>query len=74
MSLNIVGFATGPARVNPYVASDVPARIRQRLLECSDPHLIVRIIRIPRHKHADAPHPIARLRTHHERPSRRAAE
>jgi hypothetical protein len=45
----------------------------QRLLECSEPHLIVRIIRIPRHNHADAPHALALLRPRRNGPRRRTA-
>src|SRR5215831_15023853 len=75
VSANVVGFASGPARVDAHVAPDDPARLREPLLERPDPGLKVRIVRDGVQEHADAPHPLALLRPCPERPRcRRAAE
>ena len=37
--------ASGPARVDPHVAADGPAQLRQRLQERRDPGLKLRIVR-----------------------------
>src|SRR5262245_1962418 len=59
--------------VDSHIAADDPARLRQRLLECSDPGLIVRIVRARGQQRADAPHAPALLRPRRERPRRRRA-
>jgi hypothetical protein len=74
LSANIVGFASGPARVDAHVAADAPARLRERLLERPEPSLKVGIVRGCGQQHANAPHPLALLRTRRQRPRRRAAE
>src|SRR5262245_6488869 len=75
VSANVVGFASGPARVDAHVAPDDPARLRESLLERPDPGLKVRIVRGGVQEHADAPHFFALLRACCERPRRsRAAE
>src|SRR5262249_52433653 len=62
VSANVVGFASGPARVDAHVAPDDPARLRKPLLERPDPGLKVRIVRGGVQEHADAPHFFALLR------------
>src|SRR5262249_22748098 len=62
------------ARVDAHVAADDPARLRQRLLECSEPSLKVGIVRSCGQQHADAPHAIALLCARAQRPRRRAGQ
>src|SRR5262249_8396936 len=74
VSANVVGFASGPARVDAHVAPDDPARLREPLLERPDPGLKVRIVRGGVQEHADAPHFFALLRARSERQCCRTAE
>src|SRR5215471_19080841 len=75
VSANVVGFASGPPRVDAHVAPDDPARLREPLLERPDPGLKVRIVRGGVQEHADAPHFFALLRARRERPTgRRSTE
>jgi len=55
-------------RVDPHVAADGPARLRQPLQERPDEGLISEIVRTCRQKDADASHPLALLRARRERP------
>jgi hypothetical protein len=61
VSMNVVGLGS-PMSVDPHIPAYDPARLRQSLLERTDPGLIVRIIRHRAQKHADAPHAVALLR------------
>src|SRR5262245_14886545 len=74
MSVNI-GGSRGPAGVDRHVAADAPAQLPQHLQECPDASLIFRIVRGCEQEHADAPDPLALLRSCRERPrDYRAAE
>src|SRR5262245_58511093 len=70
MFASLLGVEFSPARVDPHVASEDPARLRQPLLERSEPSLPFRIVRACRPEHADAPHPLRLLRARRERPCR----
>ena len=67
LSANIGGIGRRPAGVDPHVAADGPAQLRQRLLERPDAGLIFRIVRGCGQEHADATHALGLLRTRGER-------
>jgi hypothetical protein len=69
-----IDVTAAPPKVNPHVAAIGPTQARKRLRERREASLRLRIIFVVRYEHADAPHPLALLRTRRERPSRRAAE
>ena len=71
VSANVVGIGRGPAGVDPHVAADGPARLRQLLQERPHPGLKFRIVRGCGQEHADAPHPVGLLCTRRERPDGR---
>jgi hypothetical protein len=71
VSANLGGIGRGPAGVDPHVAADDPAQLRQRLQERSDPGLKFRVVRGCGQDDADAPHPLALLRARRQRPSHR---
>ena len=73
VSANFGGIGRGPAGVDPHVAADGPAQLRQPLQERPDAGLKFRIVRGCGQEHADAPHPLALLRARRERPRRRRA-
>ena len=73
VSANVGGIGRGPAGVDPHVAADGPAQLRQPLQERPDAGLKFRIVRGCGQEHADAPHPLALLRARRERPRRRRA-
>jgi hypothetical protein len=74
-SANLVGFVSGPVRVDAHVASDDPARFCQPLVERPEPGLIIDIVCGCGKQHTDAPHPLASLRPRCKRPrGRRAAK
>src|SRR5262245_54794691 len=72
VAANLGDIGDGPAGVDPHVPTDRPIQHRQSLQERPDAGLKYRIARRCGHEHADAPHPLALLRTRHERPRRRA--
>src|SRR5262249_5506510 len=75
VSAKAIGLTRRPSHVDIDVAADCPARLLQTLQKCGDAALPLRIVRGQVHEHADAPHTLARLlRTHRERPRRRAAD
>jgi hypothetical protein len=75
VSAKVVSFNSGPARVDPHVASDDPARLRQLLLERPQPSLKIGIVRACGQEDADALHPSALLLgARGERPRGSAAE
>ena len=67
-------IAAIPAIVDAQIASLGPSELPERLLERRPALAILRIVLGERHEHADAPHPLRRLRPCGERPRRRAAE
>src|SRR2546425_7156698 len=70
-----IHIVRGPAFVDPQVPAFGPAQLTKFLSECCDARLHFRITLCPRHQHTDAPHPLALLRAHRQRPgSCRAAE
>src|SRR5262249_30184133 len=71
---NSGGIDSGPAGVNPYVAAIDPTQVLQRLPECVDPRLIVRIVRRCGQQYANVPHALGLLRAHRGRPRRYAAK
>ena len=73
VSANFGGIGRGPADVDPDVAADGPAQLRQPLKERPDAGLKFRIIRGYGQQHADAPHALGLLRARHERPRGRRA-
>src|SRR5262249_19222961 len=74
MSANFTGIGRGPARVDPHVAADAPARLLETLQERPDAGLKFRIVRSRGQENADETHPLALLRARRERPRRSAAE
>jgi hypothetical protein len=60
--------APAPANVDLRVAADRPARLLQSLQEPGKASLPFRTVGSQVHEHADAPHPLALLRAHRERP------
>ena len=74
LSANFGGIGRGPAGVDLQVAADAPAQLPQALQECPDAGLPCRIVRSCGYEYADAPHPLALLRTRGERPCRHAAK
>ena len=69
-----LAIAQAPANIDPHVAAHRPACFLQPLKERCETHLPSRVVRGKIHKHADAPHGLALLRTRRKRPrSRRAA-
>src|SRR5262245_9939203 len=73
VSADFGGISCGPARVDPHVTADAPARLLQPLQERPDAGLKFRIVRGSGQEHADAPHAVALLRTCREWPRRRHA-
>src|SRR5262245_3210862 len=72
---NALGIAGAPTIVDPQIAADAPAEIRQPLRERCDARRRFRIVRGEVHEQADAPNAFALLRPRRERPRcRRAAE
>jgi hypothetical protein len=69
-----IGVAATPPNVHPHVAAIGPPQVRKRLRERRVATLHLRVVFVERHEHADAPHAVALLRAHRERPRRRAAE
>ena len=64
----------GRSKVHPHVAAIAPTQARKRLRERRELRLHPRIVFVVRVEDADAPHAVALLRVHRERPCRRAAE
>ena len=69
-----IGVNAGPPKVHPHVAAIGPTQARKRLSERREARLHQGIVFVGRLEHADAPHAVALLRAHCERPCRRAAE
>src|SRR4029450_1037189 len=65
---NALGIPCGPAVLDPQVATDSPAPFLQPLQKRANASLSFRIVRGQMHEHADAPHPLALLRSRRERP------
>ena len=63
-----------PAKVDPNIAANGPARFLEALQERREAHLSFRIVRGEVHQHADPPHALGLLRARRERPGGRAAE
>src|SRR5262245_54640679 len=60
---NPFGFACSPARIHSHVAANGPTQDGKCLVKCSDPGLIIDIIRRYIEEYANAPHALALLRT-----------
>src|SRR5262245_54443004 len=69
-----VFISCAPANVDPYVSIVGPTQLLQALLECCEAWLGLGIVRIDRHEHTDALHPLGLLRAPCWRPDRRRAE
>jgi hypothetical protein len=69
-----VSVASGPTNLHPHVAAIGPTQFRKPLHETGKEGLYLRIAFVPRHEHADPPHPVGLLRSRGERPCSRAAE
>jgi hypothetical protein len=63
-----------PMKVHTHVAAIGPTQVRKRLRERGEASLRLGIIFVVRHEHADASHPLARLRARCDRPNRGAPE
>jgi hypothetical protein len=64
----------GPPKLYPHVAAIGPTQVRKRFRERRKANLLLGIIFVARHEHADAPHPVSLLRTRYKRLYRRAPE
>src|SRR5215475_14552288 len=69
-----IGIRRCPAGIDLHISADGPAKRLHPLQEGSEPCLVMRIVRRCGEEHADAPHPLALLRAHPERPRRRRAD
>ena len=69
-----IRIIAGPTNVHPHVAAVGPTQVRKRLREHGNLTLPNGIVFIACHEHADAPHAVALLCSHHHRPRRRAPE
>src|SRR6516165_3746842 len=69
-----IGVITAPTKVRPHVAAIGPTEVRKRLRERRVAMLLLRIVFVEQHEHADPPYAVALLRPRHHRPRRRAAE
>src|SRR5262249_23480281 len=69
-----IDVSAAPTKVHPNVAAIGPTQARKRLRGSGAASFPLGIVFVGRHKHADAPHPLALLRARRERPRRRAAE
>jgi hypothetical protein len=63
-----------PANFDLKIASFLPAQLRERIAKRREPRLRCRIALRNAHQHADAPHPVALLRSRSERPCCRASK
>ena len=63
-----------PTKVHPHVAAIGPTQARERLSEHREATLLLGIVFVAHHEHADAPYAVALLRARHERPCCRTAE
>jgi hypothetical protein len=68
-----IGVIAAPTKVHPNVAAIDPTQAGKRLRERGEATLLVGIVFVARHEHADAPHAVALLRPRHHRPRRRAS-
>src|SRR6516225_5964671 len=64
----------GPVDIDPDVAAFDPTEVLQRLPECADPRLILRVILGYGQEYADKAHPLRLLPSRCERPCRSASE
>src|SRR5262249_16489818 len=71
---NPIDVTAAPPKVHPHVAAIGPTQVRKRLRERRQAKLPLRIVFVPRHENADAPHAAALLCTRRERPRRCAAQ
>ena len=55
-------IATGPPGVDPHVAAIGPTQVRKRLRERREGTLLLGIVFVARHEHANAPDAVALLR------------
>jgi hypothetical protein len=69
-----IGVIAEPTRVHPHIAAIGPTQARQRLRERRVATLLLGIVFVARHEHADAPHAFALLGMTRDRPCRRAPE
>ena len=70
----LIGVSAPPMKVHTHVAAIGPTQVRKRLRERGEASLRLGIIFVVRHEHADASHPLARLRARCDRPNRGAPE
>src|SRR5262249_8345679 len=71
---DVSGIRPSPARVDPDIAADAPARFLQTLHERADTNLVIRIVGRCGQEQGDTPHPLRLLPGCHDGPRRRAAE
>src|SRR5262249_8661334 len=67
-------IACAPTSVDPNIAAICPSQLLQSTHKRRQADRRFRVVLGPVHEHADAPHALALLRPHRERPRRRAAE
>jgi hypothetical protein len=71
---NARGITRSPTHIDPHIAADGPAQLRERLEECRHAVLVFGIVSGGGTKDADASHALPILPARSERPSCRAAE
>jgi hypothetical protein len=67
-----IGVTAGPANVHPHVAAIDPTQVPERLSEGREAMLLLGIVFVERHKHADAPQAVPLLPPRRQRPSHHA--
>jgi hypothetical protein len=73
VSANVGGIGSGPADINPHIATDDPAQLLQRLMEHRQADLKFYIVGSCGQDYADPPNALALLPSRHHRPSSRSA-
>jgi hypothetical protein len=69
-----IDVTAAPPKFHPHVARIGPTQVCKRLSERRKATLLLGIVFVAGHEHADAPHAVALLRARRERPRRRASE
>jgi hypothetical protein len=70
----LIDVTAGRPEVHPNVAANGPTQVRKGLRERRAETLLLGIVFVERHEHADAPNTLPLLRTRHHRPRRRTPE
>jgi hypothetical protein len=69
-----IDVTAAPTKVHPHVDAIGPPQVRKRLRERREATLLLKIVFVSEHEHADPPHAVALLRPRHHRPRHSAPE